>query len=408
MNSKSFIPFLVLFCLVFNSCSIIKTNRLVKKSKLQNEVFYVEIPFTYNSNQIFVPVEIEGKPYNFIFDTGADLSIIDQEILKSISYEKQFSRNVFDASNSKSKLDFISIPKIAISELEFTNIIAVSADLKHFEKRISCPRIDGVIGIDLIRKSNWKIDYKNNLLCATNSFNKIKNTEQPTAALLKTGKNGAIITKLESGDKKINMKLDTGFSGGLLIDKHKSQLAYNNYPNNQKTFTIAETGTTLNEKKMTKSRVDFIKLDQIKLQNSILTNQIVTLSNHKNLIGNSFLENYQVLMNFSNDEIILKGAPKEIEMIKENFEIILAPNYKNTRIEIIGFMDGANNLDLFKSEKLEIISINNKDVTKFSKDELCEYWLNDSNPYFRENEISLKVKNGEIFSEIKLARKTYL
>ena len=73
--------------LVLQSCSTLKVSKLLKKGSVENTEFLEEIPFSYVNNLIFIDVVINGNSYNFIFDTGAEVSVIGEHIKNEVNYK---------------------------------------------------------------------------------------------------------------------------------------------------------------------------------------------------------------------------------------------------------------------------------------------------------------------------------
>ena len=125
----------------------------------------IEKPFSetvkteISNGLIIVPVEIDGKSYRFLFDTGATLSI-SEEIQQKMAYKEVSKGMLVDSDNNRNKVSYVQVDKILIGKIPFTKQTAFVAD---FTKNplIACLNIDGIIGANLMRYCHWTIDYQN-------------------------------------------------------------------------------------------------------------------------------------------------------------------------------------------------------------------------------------------------------
>ena len=69
-----------LVLLLTSSCFMSKTVQLAKGGELKTTSVYKEFDFEYFKGMIYVPVQIKGKTYNFIFDSGAFMNVISVEL----------------------------------------------------------------------------------------------------------------------------------------------------------------------------------------------------------------------------------------------------------------------------------------------------------------------------------------
>jgi hypothetical protein len=167
---KNLKPILFAFILFLAfSCSITKIQ---KKGKVQPEAFNYETAFTTQKTVIILPFKLDGVSKNFLFDTGADFSIIQRDsTFGKIS-------NVTGATNRKMKMGEEYIKSLKIGAVDFRNTFALNGDLIGLKEQI--PNFGGIIGQPIINKANWLIDYPNKKLWISNenlvdeTFEKIK------------------------------------------------------------------------------------------------------------------------------------------------------------------------------------------------------------------------------------------
>lgn len=143
--------------LVLFSCSSTKNQ---KKGAVQPERFNFETVFTTAKTVIVLPCKIDGATKNFLFDTGADFSLIQRDSTsgKTGSYG--------GASKRKMQLGTEYVKSMKIGDVEFENTFAGNGNLKGLKEQIS--NFGGIIGQPIIRKANWLIDYPNKKLRVSN------------------------------------------------------------------------------------------------------------------------------------------------------------------------------------------------------------------------------------------------
>ena len=147
-NLKPLLICLILF--ISFSCSITKNQN---KGNVVPQNFNYETEFTTAKSVMILPFELNGVSKNFLFDTGADYSIIQRDSLigKTGNYN--------GASKRKMKLGNEIISSLKISNIDFRNTIALNGDMIGLKEQI--PNFSGIIGQPIISKANWLIDYPN-------------------------------------------------------------------------------------------------------------------------------------------------------------------------------------------------------------------------------------------------------
>jgi hypothetical protein len=147
-NLKPLLSYIITFLLC--SCSITKNQQ---KGTVLPENFDYETEFTTVKTVIVLPFEIDGNSKNFLFDTGADFSIIQRDSTLGRT------RNYDGASNRKMKLGNEFVKSMKFGDVDFRNTIAGNGDLIGLKEQIL--NFGGIVGQPIIRKANWLIDYPN-------------------------------------------------------------------------------------------------------------------------------------------------------------------------------------------------------------------------------------------------------
>ena len=176
-----------------------------------------EIQFPRNSKFILIPVMFNGKEYQFVLDTGSNRTVFDISLKKQLGWRYIFqSEKVKTADGRTIKIEFYQLRSAYFGGLRKRYKKVAAIDLTDLSKTAG-RRIDGIIGMDILKDHIIQIDFKNNIMSFLRSSN--KNTHSGWEANL-SFKRGLPFMKGEIEDIPIDFLIDTGFTdlyfGGLL------------------------------------------------------------------------------------------------------------------------------------------------------------------------------------------------
>jgi len=338
-----------------------------KNGSLSKKKFVTEIPFRYVDGSIFVDIKQNDKVYNFLFDTGADMTVIDKSVINDFKYKRYGTTKVSGPLIKSQVTEIIVLDSLKISDINFLNTGVATFDLE-FAKKKYCEKVHGILGTTLLKKAVWQIDYENQKIKITDNLSKldISKSEKVKLKLQKKGW-GSESLEIDLDGKVYDFQLDTGFSNGKLVSFpfYYSELIKN------KTSKIANYG-------FSKKDFDYdIIIKNVSLGNINLENQTLWLrkdvgANYKYL-GNGFLENYLITIDWNNHTLYLENKTKITDDLLTGFELNFKPNYETNKIEV------KNGLKAFcKKNKIKrgayLVKVNDKNILDLSNDELCEFW----------------------------------
>lgn len=142
--------FVLLIVLNTFSCSVTKNQN---KGNVFPQDFDYQAKFMTIKSVMILPFEIDGVSKNFLFDTGADYSLIQRDSI--IGKTGKYG----GASKRKMKLGYERISSMKIGNIDFKNTVALNGDMKGLKEQI--PDFGGLIGQPIIEKANWLVDYPN-------------------------------------------------------------------------------------------------------------------------------------------------------------------------------------------------------------------------------------------------------
>ena len=147
---------------------------------------------------------------------------------------------------------------------------------------------------------------------------------------------------------------------------------------------------------------------KIKFGVSELNNQIVSFSeNSSNLIGNIFLENYIVTMDWDKEKTYLDPITERKPHILNAFEILIAPNFSDNSIQVYNSWED-HKLENQIEIGTKITAINKIDVSKFSQQELCDFWANKRRTIFDKETMEIEIDDKSIKRNVILTKKQLL
>ena len=106
------------------------------------------IPYENINGKLIIKVDINGKPYRFIIDTGAAMTLVDKKILDD-SNHSTFSVPVVDQSGKEELLPVIKLNHIRIGHANFSEVPVITMDTDE-NPVFRCFNVDGILGNHLL------------------------------------------------------------------------------------------------------------------------------------------------------------------------------------------------------------------------------------------------------------------
>ncbi|SHH33955.1 Aspartyl protease [Chryseobacterium oranimense] len=342
--------------------------------KLQNPV--EKINLRYANDLPFVQVNINGKPYNFLFDTGAP-TVISTAVYTELGLEKKHTAKVKDSQKNKQEQIFTILPEMVVDKAVFKNVGAIVMDFSVSE--LSCFKIDGILGANQMAKLFWKINYAENSLEASEDLTQFNPADYDIVIPFSPRPQKTPVVETDLQGKKIDLTFDTGFSGRLKIidgayDVQKALKSIEVYGTN----SVGAYGAA-------KPAPGYIfRTAALPLGNKIFPNEIIATGN-ASLVGNDFFKNFVFILDWSGNKIYMKqikNEPAKLESFGFGYRFI---DSKPT----VAFVFQEENFPLRVGDT--IISINNVNLNNLDKDGACHYFIN-------------RVENGQKTIDLKIRR----
>jgi predicted aspartyl protease len=350
------------------------------------------IRIKYFKDLPFCNVEIGGKMYNFLIDTGAP-TLISEEIFQALDLNVHHVWFVTDGDNKTKIEKFTIVPEIKIGNIRFKDIGSV---VKLIEtKELNYFGIDGIIGANMLAKLFCEFDYQNSQI----TFHKNKSTfntkkidfvwdfdpkSQKTPMI-----NGGIF------DKKYDFTFDTGSNGFIDINDE-----YENFKlkvNKNKIIHFEGTSTVSLYGKHDSDHYNFFKMKtNIKIGHVLFQNEIIQGSKSC-LIGNQFLWDYVFWMDWESQKIYFKKQPNKKEKFYETFGFDYLFNDKKAFV-VSKIAD--KNIPINLGD--EIIQIDNFRFSSIKKEDIGQYYLNRVEGNKSKIDVKVKRKNKLLTFHLKM------
>jgi predicted aspartyl protease len=170
------------------------------------------LPFKIYGQQLIVVQGSIGslEKRNLIVDTGAYPTVIDAAIAQKLSLSGH--REELDAVDRTVSSMAVIVPGVEIGPVHATNVRSLVQDLSDVSRRAGL-RIDGLIGIDVLSRSSFVIDYGAKKI----SFGPIHGflSSIPFAVA-----NGKLCVDVHAGENSVRLMIDTGAEKLVLFGSH--------------------------------------------------------------------------------------------------------------------------------------------------------------------------------------------
>lgn len=145
-------------------------NNLLHGAEITNKNFTDTLPFDFVKNKIIIPVFLNGKIRRFILDTAAPL-LITKELQEECKFELLQKDVITDISQRLDSTYYLKISPIKLGNIEIKKAVGMVADLN--AGLLSCFKIEGIIGSNLLKDMILHIDYSRKEIILTDQTAKL-------------------------------------------------------------------------------------------------------------------------------------------------------------------------------------------------------------------------------------------
>jgi hypothetical protein len=191
-----------------------KYNQIYWKTNTHSTV----LPFfIHPSGHIYIKTTIFGEDKYLLFDTGSDISLLNEKYNTS---NLLTSLNMTDSQDITKKTDFFTIDKLVFGDLELKKLQYGTMKKEIWENCGILHNQDSIIGIlgnNVINNFVWDLDMVNHTMQISDQPFKEEIEGAKIVPLINNGKSWSVRFKLNGKTKKI--KLDSGNSSILCLEE---------------------------------------------------------------------------------------------------------------------------------------------------------------------------------------------
>ena len=384
----------LLLALSLSSCryaQFLKIQKAMQAETMKQYAFKREMPFEYISGFIVIEATIGDKTGKFILDTGA-LTLLDDDFVKNVLFKTLGKQKHKDVNGNKKYLKTVKLDKLSISGIDFQGIVATVSDLEILKilKTNRCIDASGILGVNVMNKGVWQIDYFNKKITITDSKDSLNlPADKKVISFYATGKGTPQIRVTANGVYLGEAELDTGNNGDFDMQKK----TINNLPFAK--TAITKRGLSGGAFGLQEDTTLITMLPTLTLgENFEIQNTVVSLSSSLSgnpLIGYQFLKNYVVTIDWKYNEITL--IPSNLSLEKPFLTYGFSPIFKDGKLYVASIIEqsSADKAGLRLND--QIIQINGKDYNPITQIDYCDFLQQDL--LKKSNTLQLVVKRGD-------------
>lgn len=269
----------------------------------------VTVPMLFSYKEVLVKARInDGEPMDFLFDTGANQTLIDRRVAAENLLDKQTGMRMNAAAGTLYGLT-TEVPRLQFGELTIPGIQAVIVDLSAHARQLGKP-IAGVLGTNVLNRFAVSIDYGKSQI----TFRDYVNYKAPPGAIIVpfVDRKGPLCKIQLNGRDEVQCLIDTG-------------AAFNNLPSaigkkyqvGQSVHYTEGVGVDGRSVKLGTVQIPSVKIGTATIRDVSFTYSadndpskkgIVTGSS-TGILGNPFWQNFTLTLDYRMRQLILQANP---------------------------------------------------------------------------------------------------
>jgi predicted aspartyl protease len=380
----------------------VRKRGVVPKARFASGKRSLRIPFELVGNLILLQVRVNHSDFlRFILDTGADTSVIDAQLAKTLGLEPH-GKMVATGAAGSAEATFTKGVSVSLSGVELRDQTIYVLPLESLSALGR--EIDGVLGNDVLKKFVFEIDYLARTINLyepqsyrySGSGQSIRLTMDDGLLFMR-----ASITPQGLAPIEARCEIDSGSTGAILLNtpfvQRHNLLA--TVPKSIQTNSGGVGGTA----KMLRGRVNNVRLGRFVIDHPIThfsqaTQGDYASSKYDCLIGDQILRRFKAIFDYSRRQMILEpnshfAEPYEIDM--SGIELVVDGN--DMLIDDVDESSSAADAGVKGGDIL--LAINGRPVAEFTLDQIRTMFMQDGKEYL------LRLKRDGKVLQIKLKLK---
>lgn len=365
---KIFILILVIG-FISQSCNIVKFLHLMSTGKTDSKVYDEEIEFTLISGIIILKIQINGKEYDFVLDTGAP-NVISSELARELNLKSKCKIKTEDSQGNEDDMEFTKLDHITIGGITyFDQGTAIFDFINHPE--LSCLEIDGIIGANLMKESIWQIDMVNTKIRITNDMENLKISRN--VQIIKFSEQLSHSPQVAITSKGIvfeDVAFDYGSNSGFtLCDTRISDVINKIEQPVLKVYGMTSKGAFGGKN----DTLYTLLTDNVYVEGIRFKNQIIDIKRTgRSTLGTEFLKNYITTLDWSEKKIYLEKQPDEnLNIATEINSFGFGVGLDSNKLVVISVYENSPATKAGISLGDQVIAVNEYDLLIVEEDEYC-------------------------------------
>jgi hypothetical protein len=352
------------------------------------------IPFQLSSNLILVPVELNNSATSwFIFDTGADSTVVDTELAKTLGL-KSSGKIVGSGSAGTAEATILKGVRLGLPGVEVTDLTVAVLKLDFLSTSLG-RRVSGIVGNDITKQFTVEIDYGSQVI---NFYESASYRYSGSGALVPLAMKEDlpfVHGRVSLGNRVVDgtFEIDSGSTGAILFNtpfvKNQGLLAL---LGKSSTTRIGGVGGTAGA---SLGRIESISLGKMTIRNPVARFSQATKGDYASaeydgLIGGEFLRRFKVVLDFPRQTMILEpnahfSDPFEIDM--SGLKLVAdGKDLSNVLVDDVEPNSAASRAHIRGGDI--ITGIDGRPVSDFKLDQIRKMLMQDGHVYL------LKLKRG--------------
>jgi hypothetical protein len=356
--------FLFIFIAIFFAGCASYQDSSVNNDK---DVVISRISFPDDSKFIVIPVSLKGKEYLFTLDTGAAMTVFDISLKDQLGWRLGSSK-ARAADGTSFKMERFMLDHAHFGGVCKKHEKVSVMDLSHVSK-MAGRRIDGIVGMDILKNHIVRLDFEKNIVSFLKSINKSELSECESGLSFKKNRvylNGKV------GNIPVRFVIDTGFADsdftGLLEPEVIKQLGVIGTDQGSQGSTIVGP-MDIDQRKITVTK---LRIGQIEYDYAMF------VEHHESILGLDFLSRHIVTFDFPHKKVYLNKTANlnhssSGSLSITGFDFTVINNNNNIVIESID-TNGLGYKKGFRKDDV-ILKVNNHDVPRYNLSKFTNFVL---------------------------------
>jgi predicted aspartyl protease len=363
----------------------------------------LKIPFELSNNLVLLQAQVnDSQPLWFIFDTGANSSIIDAQLAKRLKLQAK-GRTKGSASGGAIEAELIPGVSLSVPGVRVLNQTLAALPIEGISPLLGRP-IAGIIGYDFINQFVVEVDYDAKVinLYAPVSYRYSGSGDIVPIQFINKKPFVNVKLKLEGRDAvEGTFMIDTGADGAMTVNRpfvRAHQLLKSLTKIRQ-----AKLGGLGGAAESITARAEHVQLGRFVISKTLVSFSQAAkgsdaLANYAGALGGEIFRRFTVILDYSRGRIIFEPNAHLSESVEEDMSgIELAADGEEFKILVINEV-AANSpaAEAGLKEEDELVTIDSRPVSEFGLDVIRRMFRQEAKEYL------LGIKRGEQTLQVKI------